>query len=67
MKKGKRVYDDRAFVKSLSDQYARNRSLSVRQVSALRRIAMQYKSRIPDFAAVAEKLGLASSNGDKSE
>ena len=67
VKKGRRVYDDRSFVKSLSDQYARNHSLSDRQVSALRRVAMQYKNRIPNFAAVAESLGLASSNGDKSE
>ena len=57
-KKGKKVYDDEAFVKSLSDQYARRHSLSPRQLMALRRVAVAYKDKIPDFAAKAEELGL---------
>ena len=57
-KKGKKVYDDQGFVKSLSDQYARRHSLSPRQVVALKRVAVAYKDKIPDFAAKAEELGL---------
>ena len=57
-KKGKKVYDDQAFVKSLADQYARRHSLSPRQVVALKRVAVAYKDKIPDFSARAEELGL---------
>ena len=57
-RRGRRVYDDQGFVKSLKDQYARRSSLSPRQVAALRRIVYNYRSQIPDFAANAERLGL---------
>ena len=57
MKKGKRMYDDQEFVKSLTDQYARRHSLSPRQEGALRRVALLYKSKIPGFEAEAEALG----------
>ncbi len=57
-RRGRRVYDDRAFVKSLQDQYARRSSLSPRQVAALRRILVNYRAQIPDFEANAERLGL---------
>ena len=42
-KAGKKVYDDREFVQSLADQYARRHALSVRQLAALRRVAVLYK------------------------
>ena len=57
-KKGKKVYDDQAFVKSLADQYARRHSLSPRQAIALKRVAVAYKDKIPGFAEKAEELGL---------
>ena len=57
MKKGKRMYDDQEFVKSLTDQYARRHSLSPRQEGALRRVVLLYKSKIPGFEAEAEALG----------
>ena len=57
-KKGRRTYDDRAFVKSLSDQFARRHSLSPRQVVALKRVAEAYRDRIPGYAERAEALGL---------
>ena len=57
-KKGKKVYDDQGFVKSLADQYARRHSLSPRQVIALKRVAVAYKDKIPGFAEKAEALGL---------
>ena len=48
-KKGKKVYDDHEFVRSLADQYARRHSLSDRQVAALKRVASVYKDKIADF------------------
>jgi len=57
-KRGKRVYDDQAFVKSIADQYARRLSLSPRQVTALKCVAAVYKDKIPGYAEKAEELGL---------
>lgn len=57
-RKGKKLYDDQAFVKSLADQFERRHSLSSRQVLALRRVCVTYKDRIPGYAECAERLGL---------
>ena len=57
-KKGKKVYDDKSFVKSLADQYARRHSLSARQVMALKRVAVAYRDRIPGFDEKSAGLGL---------
>ena len=57
-KKGRKTYDDKAFVQSLVDQYERRRSLSPRQVMALRRVIVAYKDKIPGYAEVAGPLGL---------
>lgn len=57
-KKGKKVYDDQGFVQSLAEQYERRHSLSTRQVMALRRVAVAYKSKIPGYAEKAAELGL---------
>lgn len=65
-KKGKKTYDDRIFVKSLSDQFARRHSLSTRQVAALKRVIAAYKNKIPDYAAKAAALGLETGNGGQS-
>lgn len=59
-KKGKRVYDDKGFVESLEEQFARRHTLSPRQVMALRRVAVAYRDKIPDYDANAEALGLKS-------
>jgi len=58
-RKGKKVYDDRGFVDSLCEQYKRRHSLSPRQVMALRRVAVAYRDKIPDFESRSEGLGLA--------
>ncbi len=58
VRRGRRTYNDKEFVASLSDQYARRSSLSPRQVLALRRVCVSYKSQIPTFEAVADRLGL---------
>lgn len=57
-KKGRKTYDDKAFVQSLVDQFERRRSLSPRQVMALRRVIVAYKDKIPGYAEVAGPLGL---------
>ena len=59
VRRGRRVYDDHGFIKSLKDQYARRSSLSPRQVTALRRILVNYRAQIPEFDANAERLGLS--------
>ena len=47
--RGKKTYNDREFVSSLSQQYEARRSLSPRQVSALMRVAAMYKAQIADY------------------
>jgi len=64
-KKGKKVYDDKEFVKSLSDQYARRHSLSPRQTAALKRVLNIYKDKIPGYAEKAVALGIGTENGAK--
>lgn len=57
-KKGKKVYDDRSFVESLAEQYDRRHSLSARQIMALKRVAVAYKDKIPDYEAKAKEFGI---------
>jgi len=57
-RKGKRVYDDKGFIQSLTEQFDRRHSLSPRQVMALKRVIMIYKDKIPDFEARSAGLGL---------
>ena len=59
--KGRRVYDDQSFVKSLSEQYERRHTLSPRQLAALRRVVASYREQIPNYAEEAPKLGLKES------
>lgn len=58
VKRGKRVYDDQEFVKSVSEQFDRRRTLSPRQISALKRVAIAYRSKIADFDEKARELGI---------
>ncbi|MBO7720901.1 MAG: type I DNA topoisomerase [Kiritimatiellae bacterium] len=64
-KRGRRLYDDREFIKSLSDQYARRHSLSPRQFMALKRVIIAYRERIPDYDAKAAAIGLEDGGGAK--
>jgi len=57
-KRGRRTYDDAEFAASLKEQYARRRSLSDRQTSALRRMIVAYRDQIPGVAESAARLGL---------
>ena len=61
-KKGKKVYDDHEFVRSLADQYSRRHSLSSRQIAALKRVATIYKSQIPDCENRIAALAKAAEN-----
>ena len=47
-----------AYIQSLIDQFERRRSLSPRQVMALRRVIVAYKDKIPGYDEVAGPLGL---------
>ncbi len=58
VRRGRRTYNDAEFVASLRDQYARRSSLSPRQVLALRRVCVNYRSQIPDFEQMADRLSL---------
>ena len=66
-KRGKKVYDDQEFVKSLTDQFARRHSLSVRQAAALKRVALIYREKIPNGVARLAALGIERANGDKAK
>jgi DNA topoisomerase-1 len=58
VKRGKRTFDDKEFADSLSGQYARRKSLTPRQVAAMKKLLLSYREQIQDYANRAEKLGL---------
>ena len=58
VKRGKRTYDDREFAESLGKQFAVKKSLSPRQVDALRRMLPKYAEQIPGFAEKSAALGV---------
>lgn len=68
VKRGKRTYDDLEFVKSVAEQYERRRTLSPRQIAALKRVVIAYKSKIADFDEKARRLGIeVPSKSDEAE
>lgn len=58
VRRGRKVYDDQSFFYSLKDQYARRKSLSPRQVLALKRVCVNYRAQIPQYEERAAELGL---------
>lgn len=58
VKRGKRTYDDRDFVKSLSTQVASKHFLTERQFDALKRMVRAYREQIPDYEALAAEYGI---------
>ena len=56
VKRGKRVFDDRLFVQSLTDQFRTRGRLSERQVAALRKLLKRYKVEVPDSAATPQSI-----------
>ena len=63
VKRGKRVFDDREFADSLKSQFERRKSLTPRQVSALKKVIASYREQIGDFEEKAKKLGISVSSG----
>ena len=60
VKRGKRTFDDKEFADSLAGQFARRKTLTPRQVAALKKMLISYREQIRDFASRAERLGLSS-------
>ncbi len=58
VKRGNRVWDDQEFYASLSTQFRQKKSLSPRQVAAMRKMASRYAAAIPGYGDHAERLGL---------
>ncbi len=56
--RGKRVYDDCAFVQSLTEQLDTRKFLTERQFSALKRLVVGYRAQIPGYVELAAKYGL---------
>ena len=48
--RGRKVFDDQAFYRSLSEHYARKRFLSERQKAALKRLVARYRGQIGETA-----------------
>ncbi len=57
-KKGRRVYDDRAFYESLRTQFDRSGRLSERQRAALQQLVARYRDQVPDYERLAAEFGL---------
>lgn len=62
--RGKRVYDDSAFYKSLKDQSTK-RALSPAQKNALNKIVEKYSDQIQNYDEVATEFGLATEASKK--
>lgn len=58
VQRGKRVWDDSEFMGSLRSQYASKKSLSPKQVMALKKMLSRYADQIPEYDSRAEALGL---------
>jgi DNA topoisomerase-1 len=56
---GKRTFDDKLFYESLSKQATDGRGLSEKQIGVIDRMLNKYHEQIPDFAAIAQELGVA--------
>jgi len=66
-KRGGRVYDDKAFMSSLAEQFAQKGSLSPKQLQALRTMLSRYQGQIPEYEEKAEELQLPLSETDKAQ
>lgn len=58
VKRGNRVWDDKEFFQSLDRQFRQKKSLSPRQVAAMRKMAARYAGAIPGYGEHAERLNL---------
>ncbi len=58
VQRGKRTWDDKEFMDSLTRQFEGKKSLSPRQVMALKKLLSRYAAQIPDYDQGVERLGL---------
>lgn len=58
-KRGKKTYDDRNFIASLTKRTDEGRDLSPAQKVQVDRLVMKYSAQIPDFDRIKSDLGLA--------
>ena len=58
VKRGKRTFDDKEFAESLRGQFARRRTLTARQVAALKKLVASYREQISNFDERAKCIGL---------
>jgi hypothetical protein len=54
VKRGRRVFDDKAFYESLARQFSVKRQLSPKQKAALRKMGGRYKLKLPPPAGSAD-------------
>lgn len=58
VQRGKRVFDDKEFIESLSSQFKAKGTLSERQVAALKRTVSKYAAQIPNYAELQDQYEL---------
>ena len=58
VRRGKRVFDDAEFVRSLREQFEKKGALSEKQTSVLERMLFRYKEQIPMLDELANRYGL---------
>ncbi len=58
VQRGKRAWDDREFAESLARQFEGKKTLSPRQVLALKKLLRRYSPQIPGYEERASELGL---------
>ena len=56
--RGKRSWDDQVFFKSLDEQFSRKKSLSPKQVGALKKMLRRYAEQVPGYDDKIQDLGL---------
>ncbi|MDD2237373.1 MAG: type I DNA topoisomerase [Kiritimatiellae bacterium] len=58
VKRGNRLWDDKNFYESLSQQFEGKKMLSVRQRASMKKMVQRYAEQISEYDAHAEELGL---------
>lgn len=57
-KRGKRIFDDQAFVNSVAEQYGRKGALSERQRAAMKKLVLRYRAQISNVEQRLAALGM---------
>lgn len=67
VKRGKRVFDDKAFFESVAEQFRRKGSLSDRQKAAMKRLVVRYREQLASFDELAVRFGLSVADKDETK